>query len=148
MIKKRLTYAFDERQRAVEELKKLLPQCSVMTFTGDLGTGKTTLIRALLRACGVEHTITSPTFTYVNIYENKRGERFYHFDLYRIKTIDEFQQMGFDEYLHQPDSWAFIEWPEVIMPLLDNGVCQVTLDYHREQNKRIMQVKCAKKGSF
>jgi len=146
MIEKRLIYAFDERQRVVEELKQLLPQCSVMTFTGDLGVGKTTVIRALLRACGIENTITSPTFTYVNIYENKKGEHFYHFDLYRIKTINEFQQMGFDEYLYQPDSWVFIEWPAVIMPLLDNGVCQVTLDYHREQNKRIMHVKCVKKG--
>ncbi len=148
MIKKRLTYAFDERKAVVEELKQLLPQCNVMTFTGDLGVGKTTIIRELLRACGIEQTITSPTFTYVNIYENKKGKRFYHFDLYRIKTIDEFQQMGFDEYLYQPNSWAFIEWPEVIMLLLSNGVCQVTLDYHREQNKRIMQVKCVKKGSF
>ncbi len=148
MTEKRLTYVFDERQLVVEELKKLLPQCSVMTFIGNLGVGKTTIIRALLRACGIEHTITSPTFTYVNIYENKEGERFYHLDLYRIKTIDEFQQMGFAEYLYQPNSWALIEWPEIIMPLLDNGVCRVTLDYHRKPNKRIMHVKCTKKGSF
>lgn len=142
MIEKSLIYSFDERYRVVETLKQLLSECSVMTFAGNLGAGKTTIIGDLLHACGVIPPITSPSFTYLNIYENRKGERFYHFDLYRIETLKKFQQMGFDEYLYQPDSWAFIEWPAIIMPLLDHAVCQVSLDYHQEIDKRIMHIKC------
>jgi tRNA threonylcarbamoyladenosine biosynthesis protein TsaE len=100
-----------------------------MTFTGPLGAGKTTIIRELLRRSGVTGLITSPTFTYVNLYTNEQGQTFYHFDLYRIQTLDEFAHAGFDEYLYQPNSRCFIEWPAIIEPLLSSNVCRVTLDY-------------------
>jgi len=50
-------------------------------------------------------------------------------------SVEEFQAQGFDEYLYQPDSWAFIEWPEVITPLLTHNVCSVTFDYHEDPDK-------------
>jgi tRNA threonylcarbamoyladenosine biosynthesis protein TsaE len=93
-----------------------------------------------LRSCGITETITSPTFTYVNEYTNSKAEHFYHFDLYRIGSVEEFQSQGFDEYLYQGQSWAFIEWPEVIMPLLTHNVCFVSFDYHEDSDKRIVTI--------
>lgn len=114
---------------------------SVFTFTGPLGAGKTTLVQSVLKACGVKEVIASPTFTYVNIYTNAQGQTFYHFDLYRITTVEEFLSLGFDEYLYQANSWAFIEWPEVIKSLLTHDVCHVDIDYYDGLAKRklIMQ---------
>lgn len=140
MIEKKILYSIDELKQVITLLKQLLTQCCVMTFTGDLGAGKTTIIRELLCACGVTQSITSPTFTYLNIYENEKGEKFYHFDLYRIHSLAEFQELGFDEYLYQPNSWAFIEWPTIIMPLLDHAVCHIKIDHQEESDKRLLQI--------
>lgn len=149
--KKEIIYSLDEHDLVIQELKNAMATCQVFAITGPLGAGKTTTIKALLRSCGVVGTITSPTFTYVNEYTNNQGERFYHFDLYRISGVEEFQSQGFDEYLYQPalrssqgevgpQSWSFIEWPEVIMSLLTHNVCFVSFDYHDDPDKRIVTI--------
>lgn len=135
-----LIYDLDQLPKVVELLSNIMKTCSILTFTGSLGAGKTTLVQALLRAHGITGAITSPTFTYVNVYENERGETFYHFDLYRIGSIDEFINQGFDEYLHQPKSWSFIEWPEVIAPLLGTNVCHISLDYYDHKRKMSISI--------
>jgi tRNA threonylcarbamoyladenosine biosynthesis protein TsaE len=132
-----ISYGVDEVEAVALELKKLLPCCKVMTFQGTLGAGKTTLVRALLRSCAIKEVITSPTFTYVNCYKNDKGESFYHFDCYRLDSAQAFLDQGFDEYLYFPHSWAFIEWPEIIDPLLKIGVCRVILDYNGVENRSI-----------
>ena len=87
----------DVPDMASKKIKSIMNDFSIFIFEGPLGTGKTTLIREILGACGVQEVITSPTFTYVNSYTNGKGERFHHFDLYRIGSIDEFFYMGFDQ---------------------------------------------------
>jgi tRNA threonylcarbamoyladenosine biosynthesis protein TsaE len=139
-MKKTILYGMHDIDQVVEVLYGLLQTYSVITFTGSLGAGKTTLVRSLLQRCGVKDLITSPTFTYVNVYENSQGQTFYHFDCYRIKTLDDFKVAGFDEYLYQPGSFAFIEWPEVVKPLLDHSVCHVAIDYHAD--KRLINLEC------
>lgn len=134
----RLMYSLDELDTAVDLVYQQLNECKVLTFTGPLGAGKTTLIRSLLRKCGIHEVITSPTFTYVNAYENAQGQMFYHFDCYRIKNLEEFKAAGFDEYLYQPHSWTFIEWPEVVNSLLTHAVCHIKLDY--ADNKRLLHI--------
>src|SRR5438132_8198797 len=140
IVVKEIIYSLQEQEAVIEELKALMKSYKVFACSGPLGAGKTTTIKALLRSCGINDAITSPTFTYVNAYKNDQGQTFYHFDLYRIGSIEEFQAQGFDEYLYQPalrssqsevgpSSWAFIEWPEVIKPLLTHDVCFVTFDY-------------------
>lgn len=127
-----LRYSLETIDEPVGILFSLLTHCKVMTFTGPLGAGKTTLVKKLLERCGVKETVTSPTFTYFITYRNDAGETFYHFDLYRMKSLAEFREVGFDEYLYSPDSWAFIEWPEIIEPLLTHEVCKVTIDYYSD----------------
>lgn len=137
---KEIIYSLQEQDAIIQELKTLMNKYTIFACSGPLGAGKTTTIKALLRACGVTDTITSPTFTYVNAYKNNKGECFYHFDLYRIDSVEEFQAQGFDEYLYQSASWAFIEWPEVIEPLLTHDVCHIFFDYHEDPEKRVMRI--------
>ena len=139
------TYSLSDIPSVAKKLKELVKDCQVITFTGPLGAGKTTLIKELLKQWGVQETVTSPTFTYLNLYENEAGQTFYHFDLYRIGSLAEFQEAGFDEYLYEPESYTLIEWPEHILPLLSQGVCHVAIDYHEDPEKRVMTV--TKKGT-
>lgn len=135
-----LIYTLDEVEYAARELFNLMDDCAVFTFTGSLGAGKTTLIQALLSQCGVEENIQSPTFTYVSEYANTEGQSFYHFDLYRLKDAHDFKSAGFGEYLYAPNSWAFIEWPEIIMPLLKKRVCHIAIDHLSDNNRRLRYV--------
>lgn len=137
---KEIIYSLQDHEIIIQELKKLMSRYQIFACSGPLGAGKTTTIKALLAQCGVIGPVTSPTFTYVNEYKNNQGECFYHFDLYRIGSVEEFQAQGFDEYLYQSNSWSFIEWPEVIKPLLTHNVCYVSFDYHEDPDKRVVKI--------
>ncbi|KKQ33463.1 MAG: hypothetical protein US49_C0001G0143 [candidate division TM6 bacterium GW2011_GWF2_37_49] len=104
-----------------EHILPLLSAHSIFTFTGPLGAGKTTMIKVILRQCGITQPVTSPTFGYVNSYQASTDRTFNHFDLYRISSIDEFVAAGFDEYLHRLNDVNFIEWPQVIDELLKSS---------------------------
>lgn len=137
----KILYSLDQMQDVVKKLRQYIKHSAVMALTGSLGAGKTTLVHHFLRSYGITQEISSPTFTYVNIYSTHAGFTFYHFDLYRIASVDEFLQAGFDEYLYQPNSLALIEWPEVIEPLLTHAVCHVVLAYADDlEESRIMNI--------
>lgn len=129
MKTEKITYSLSDIPRVAQRLNELLQECHIMTFTGPLGAGKTTLIKELLRQAGVKDLITSPTFAYVNEYQNEAGVNFFHFDLYRINSLEEFTGAGFHEYLYAPQSRCLIEWPAPIIPLLNQKVCHITIDY-------------------
>ena len=120
-----------------QTLQPLQANKTIFTLTGPLGVGKTTLLKRWLAANGVTQDITSPTFTYVNVYTNQNAQTFFHFDLYRITTEQQFVMAGFQEYIEQPDSWSFIEWPGVIEKLLCapgmvDRVCHLELSYDQD----------------
>jgi len=138
---KQIIFNIDQLPKVAESLSKELHDCKIITFSGPLGAGKTTLIQNILRNFGVNEDVISPTFTYMNIYKNSMGKIFFHFDLYRIKTVDDFFVAGFDEYLTTENSMCLIEWPEVIEPLLKlkhQHVCRISIDYE-DTNKRILK---------
>ena len=126
---KKIHYSLDQLEEVVQSIRPLLADCSIVAFRGPLGAGKTTFIKALLKSFGIDESITSPTFTYLNTYSNPSGKIFYHFDLYRLKTLEEFIDQGFDEYLNEPHAVTLIEWPEVIEPLLQKRACFLDIDY-------------------
>lgn len=88
-----------------------------LLFYGDMGVGKTTLIKALVKQLGSEDAVSSPTFSIVNEYLNKQDEPIFHFDFYRIKDDFEAEELGLEEY-YSAAAWTFIEWPENINKLL------------------------------
>lgn len=109
----------------------------IFTFTGSLGAGKTTLVQLMLKQLGVTEAIQSPTYTYVCMYTAADGRKIYHFDLYRLRSLDQFMQAGFEEYLNDENGLCFIEWPEIIKSLFDETVCQIKIEYIDDQSREI-----------
>ena len=99
---------------------------NVFAFYGEMGAGKTTFIKAICSALGVTETITSPTFSIVNEYEKSEGEPIFHFDFYRIKNIEEAYDFGYEDYFYS-GHLCFIEWPELVEPLLPENVVKVQI---------------------
>ncbi|MCK9543009.1 MAG: tRNA (adenosine(37)-N6)-threonylcarbamoyltransferase complex ATPase subunit type 1 TsaE [Novosphingobium sp.] len=124
-----MIYNIDQIDKIVEELYLLIPKYKIFAFSGDLGAGKTTIIKKLLKKCGIQDVIVSPTYLYVNHYTNFQQKNFYHFDLYRIKDLKSFQEFGFHEILNQENSWAFIEWPDIINNLIYKNCVFIYLEY-------------------
>jgi tRNA threonylcarbamoyladenosine biosynthesis protein TsaE len=134
------TYSLAQLPEITALLQDNLGSRSIIALTGQLGAGKTTLVQNLLRSWGVQVAITSPTFTYVNCYKLDTGLVIYHFDLYRLLTLDSFIELGFDEYLNQANSLVIIEWPEVIAPILKNlpeRVLSINLEYLGDSERKI-----------
>jgi tRNA threonylcarbamoyladenosine biosynthesis protein TsaE len=97
----------------------------IFLFYGEMGAGKTTLIKSLCEVLGVEGSVTSPTFAIVNEYAGKAGPVF-HFDFYRLKNQTEALDMGYEEYFYSGD-YCFIEWPEKIPDLLPPNYTEVRI---------------------
>lgn len=108
----------------------------IIAFYGQMGSGKTTFIRALCHELGVTDTVTSPTFTLINEYKRPSGVPVYHFDFYRIKKITEVLDFGIEEYFDSA-SPCFMEWPELIEPLLPPETLRVSITV-RDDGSRVI----------
>ena len=89
----------------------------IIVFTGELGSGKTTLIGVICNLLGVKDYLGSPTFSLVNEYVIDKQSGIFHFDCYRLKNEIEILDIGWDDYLSQ-NNWVFVEWPEKVKNLL------------------------------
>jgi tRNA threonylcarbamoyladenosine biosynthesis protein TsaE len=125
----------DQMADVAKELVVELKDKKIITLSGPLGAGKTTLVQEILKQMSVTKPVISPTYTYVNVYRLPSGITVYHFDLYRLNTADEFIESGFNEYLYQPKSYCFIEWPQVIDSLLNKGVIAVELEHEADDTR-------------
>ncbi len=105
-------------------------------FYGKMGAGKTTFIKAICNELGAKETVNSPSFTLINEYQAKSGELIFHFDLYRIKEIEELYDIGYEDYFYS-NSYLFIEWPELAEDLLPGDICRVYLQ-EKENGNRII----------
>ena len=117
-------------QNEVVKATDILDKCGskrVFAFDGKMGAGKTTFIKHLCEAMGTEDVVNSPTFAIVNVYEVASGEEVYHFDCYRIKDIREAMDFGAEEYLYS-GNYCFIEWAEMIEPLLPEDTVWVKIE--------------------
>ncbi|MFV0248558.1 MAG: tRNA (adenosine(37)-N6)-threonylcarbamoyltransferase complex ATPase subunit type 1 TsaE [Tenacibaculum sp.] len=88
-------------------------KCKVLLFYGELGVGKTSLIKQICQNLGVEDLVGSPTFSIINQYKTFDNQYVYHFDFYRIKNQEEAYDLGIEEYFYS-GNWCFVEWPENI----------------------------------
>ena len=103
------------------------PNSRIYAFHAPMGAGKTTFISELCRTMGTDDVTNSPTFAIVNVYETNQGNEIYHFDCYRLKNIREALDLGAEEYLYS-GNYCFIEWPEIIKPILPNDTININIE--------------------
>lgn len=135
-----------DTERFGEKMGKAIASGTIVALLGDLGAGKTTFVKGLVRGstglCATE--VSSPTFSYLNEYsgEGREAKPVYHFDLYRLRSANDFFSMGFDEYFTKKGICC-IEWPELILPLLsksssDLNVIQIVFSYTGETERKLV----------
>ena len=109
----------------------------VWLFEGEMGVGKTTLIKALCKAFGVIDEVSSPTFALINEYVDGEDTPFYHFDFYRIKNEEEAMDIGADEYFYSGDL-CFVEWPEKIPSLIPDEFLRIFITINSDNTRKIV----------
>ena len=114
-------------------------QNKVLLFYGDMGVGKTTLIKEICTSLGVEDVAHSPTFSLVNEYQTTSNNTVFHFDFYRIENEEEAYDMGIEDYLYS-NNWCLIEWPQNVKNLLPLDAVEIKINL-LENGQRNIQLK-------
>lgn len=132
-----ITFSLEEINTVAEQIIAQNPN-KVILFHGEMGVGKTTLIKQLCEKLGVLEATSSPTFSLVNEYQTKDNQIVYHFDFYRLKQEMEALDMGADDYLYS-GNWCFIEWAEKIPNLIPEEHSVLTIELLPD-NKRFLRL--------
>ena len=132
MFEKTIT-SIEQLPQLANELIGAFPGRNVFLFNGQMGAGKTTLIKEMCAALGVMDGMSSPTYSIVNEYTGA-ADIIYHFDLYRLKSTEECLDIGFEEYVNS-GNYCFIEWPEIAMPLMPAKYIEVQIETEEEKRK-------------
>lgn len=132
-----IRYNLDEVEYVAQEVIENVKSKTIL-FYGNMGVGKTTLIKAIVKLLGSADEVSSPTFSIVNEYR-KETEHIYHFDLYRVQNIEEAYDLGIEDYLNT-EFWKLIEWPEKIEDILFDNFEKIYLEMD-VNNKRILTIK-------
>lgn len=133
-------YDLEELGEVSEKLAAVLPESGVLAFHGEMGVGKTTLVKEICRVLGVEDEVSSPTFGLVNIY--KAAEKtINHVDLYRLKNADEAETAGVFELFYS-DALTIVEWPERIADELPDELMLLKIDlcenFNHDSSRRLI----------
>ena len=132
------TYVLDDISGTADKVLEIANH-KILLFFGDMGVGKTTLIKAIAAKLGVEENLSSPSFSIVNEHNLKVG-KLYHFDFYRIESNDELFDLGIEEMLESGD-WCLIEWPEKAKNILPLNTTKITMntEYNGSRKLKIRQ---------
>ena len=125
----------EDISKIADEILQFGKDIPIWTFVGNLGAGKTTLIKILAQKLGIQDSISSPTFSYVNQYD----ENLFHFDCYRLKSMEEALDFGLEEYLDS-GKMCWIEWPQIIEPLIPTPYIEIRIE-HTNNNTRNIFIK-------
>lgn len=129
--------SLSELNKVAEKFIEAHPADRLFAFYGKMGSGKTTFIKALCEKLQVVDWVTSPTFALINVYETEQSREIYHFDFYRIQRLEELFDLGYEEYFFS-DRYCFVEWPELIEPLLPPNTVKITIT-EIENGRRIIE---------
>ena len=131
-----ITFSIEQLDLVAKQILEQNPS-KVLLFNGEMGAGKTTLIKKLCENLGVNEPTSSPTFSLVNEYYTTNNQYIYHFDCYRFKTEIEALDMGIDEYLYS-GYWCFIEWAEKISNLIPEQHSVITIEVLADGNRKLV----------
>lgn len=130
-----IAFSLDQIQEVAEQIIASNPN-KIILFNGEMGVGKTTLIKQLCKSLGITDATSSPTFSLVNEYQIPNGKKVYHFDFYRIKQETEALDMGVDDYLYS-GNWCFIEWSEKIANLIPEEHSTINIELLSDGKRKL-----------
>ena len=128
-----LIYKLSEIEKASNFVLKNVNR-DVILITGEVGMGKTTLIKEYCKLIGVEEIVNSPTYTLINEYQNK-SSKIVHMDLYRVEDVKEINELGLFEYLDK--NIVIIEWPEIILKMIDIKYSLINITFINEKERKL-----------
>ena len=137
----KIIHSPDNLELVAKELLDFAGDRRIFLFYGDIGAGKTTFIQAICGVLGVEDKVTSPTFSLINVYPyqgfNGDSRQVFHMDLYRLNDLEEALNIGLEDYLYGSD-YCFIEWPELIEPILPEEVVRIRISIESDSSRKIL----------
>ena len=133
-----IVFSLDQIKEVAEQVLAQNPK-KIILFNGEMGVGKTTLIKQLCKSLGVEGATSSPTFSLVNEYHASNNQIVYHFDFYRLNKETEALDMGVDDYLYS-GNWCFIEWSEKIANLIPEEHSIVSIELMADGKRELKLV--------
>ena len=126
--------SIEELDTVVNEIRDFSDGCLVWLLDGELGSGKTTLVKSICHSLGVEDNVNSPTFSIINEYRDRQGHPVYHFDFYRIKELSEAVDLGLEEYLNS-GNLCLMEWPSLIEPVLPETNLRIQIEVRPDDSR-------------
>ncbi len=130
------TFDLNELEGVSKELIGAAQELNIWLLEGEMGAGKTTLVKAIAKELGVKETVASPTFSIVNEYKANNGQPVYHFDFYRMKNETEAYDIGANEYF-ESGNLCLVEWPEKIPSLIPDHYFKIKLEINDPQSRTI-----------
>jgi tRNA threonylcarbamoyladenosine biosynthesis protein TsaE len=134
-----MTFSYSGLDQIGEVTEKIIEKCSlhdIWIFKGQMGAGKTTLIKSICNKMNVQDNVSSPTFSLLNVYQTELEEEIYHFDFYRIENEMEAVDIGCDEYFYS-GNYCFIEWAEKIPSLIPQRFIEISINLEKENERKI-----------
>jgi len=134
-----MTFCYSGLNQIEQAAEKILRKCSghnIWVFKGQMGAGKTTLIKSICNQMDVIDNVSSPTFSLLNIYQTITEDEIYHFDFYRIKDEMEAIDIGCDDYFYS-GQFCFIEWPEKIPSLIPDRFIEISINLGKENERKV-----------
>ena len=131
-----ISASLEDTIKAGCEFAKTLSVGDIVALVGDLGAGKTAFSKGIASGLGINRTITSPTFTLFNIYENK-DVLLYHFDLYRLGSFEEAEEAGLTEYVGAPNAITLVEWHSNVPELMPKHYKEIEITKISDNGRKI-----------
>jgi len=133
-MEKSIIYSIDEIEDVAKKILSLNLNSKIYILYGNMGSGKTTLIKSIVEKLDIDSVANSPTFSIINEYYN--GDKIYHFDLYRIKDMDELLDIGIEEYVNGSNI-CFIEWPDLVIEMLPKNYNTLKLEVVSNNERKL-----------
>jgi tRNA threonylcarbamoyladenosine biosynthesis protein TsaE len=128
-------YSLQELSQIATEIIRFADH-KILLFYGEMGVGKTTLIKEIVKQLGASDNVSSPSFSLVNEYHTTNGDKIYHFDFYRIDKEEEALDMGIEEYFDS-NCWCLVEWPNKVENLLPLKSVSITITINNKEQRTI-----------